>query len=212
MNSRRVFYSVALLLCCLPAAYAQSHELWVSGGYTEFAFPYSNTNRNLGSPVPSGNSNDVQIGNGWRVGVRLDLNTSGPFGHEFQYAYNRPNLRDSTGLLLGDVGPPRMEMHQVGYNLVYSFASSEAVVRPFATAGVQLDDYVLRGTDLSADHSAKFGANYGVGAKFRLSSIFGLRLDFRGYETGKPNWNGVLFKNGGLLHQAEASAGLGVYF
>jgi opacity protein-like surface antigen len=212
MNSWRVVCSVVVLLCCLPAAYAQSHELWVSGGYSEFGFPYSNTNRNLGSPAASGNSNDVQIGNGWRVGVRLALNTAGSFGHEFQYAYNRPDLRDGTGLLLGAAGPARMQLQQVGYNFLYYFTSAEAVVRPLATVGVHASDFVLSGADLSSDHSWKFGVNYGVGLKVRMSSIFGLRLDLRGYETGKPNWNSLLFKNSGLLSQAEASAGLGVYF
>jgi opacity protein-like surface antigen len=199
-------------LCSLPA-YAQSHEVWVSGGKSLFGFPYFHTNRALGSTDPSGARNDLQIDNGWRVGFRLGFNTSGLFGHEFQYAYNRPIFVDNSGAVLGAVGRDRMEIHQAGYNFLYYFASPETAFRPLVTVGVHLNDFVLPGAASAPQaSSAKFGLNYGVGFKMRLSPLFGIRGDVRGYETGKPNWGGFLVNQSGLLHQAEVSGGLGIYF
>jgi hypothetical protein len=207
-----VIPAAALMLTISGTACSQSREIWIGGGLSGFRIPYSHSNRDLGSPEAAGNPNDVQIDNGWRVGLRLGFNTSGSFGHEFQYAYNRPGPTDSTGTVLVASGPPRMELHQVGYNFLYYFTSRETALRPLATAGVQIDDFALRGTDLSAKYAAKFGFNYGVGLKFRMTPLFGWRVDLRGYETGKPDWGGLLVHQSGLIHQAETSAGFGVFF
>jgi Outer membrane protein beta-barrel domain len=102
-----------------------------------------------------------------------------------------------------------MSIHQGGYNLLYYLnATNEgAKARPFATVGVHFSDFAL-----PEGSSVKFGVNYGGGIKFRISPLFGVRIDIRGYDTGKPNGNGLLVKQSGILHQTEASVGFGFYF
>jgi len=139
---------------------AQSRDLWISGGASNFRFPYTHTNRNLGSTDVSGNRDDIQLGNGWRIGFRLALNSSSSFGHEFQYSYSRPDFIDKTGNALGNPGSGRMEIHQAGYNFLYYFSSREAAVRPLATVGVHFNDLVLPGSaTIGHDSDSKFGFN-----------------------------------------------------
>src|SRR5215471_5494372 len=103
---------------CLPAlmavstgvAFGQSRELWLDAG----ASILSGTNR-IGSPFPDGARSDVQLNNGYRLGFRFDWNTRGSFSHQFQYAYNRTDLTDNTGVILSDSPTAGMAIHQVGY-------------------------------------------------------------------------------------------------
>jgi hypothetical protein len=187
---------------------AQSGELWFSGGASILA------NRNIGSPFPDGQPGDVRLADGFRVGLRFAFNSSGHIGHEIQYAYNRTNVMDVTGAVLGDTGSAGMAIHQGGYNLLYYFRamSEDLKVRPFITGGVHVSDSVLPGSAALTRTSFKAGFNAGAGVKVRISTLFALRFDLRQYETGKPNWGGVLVNQGGLLHQTEASAGIGIYF
>jgi hypothetical protein len=105
------------------------------------------------------------------------------------------------------------KIHQFGYNVLYYFSTRESAVRPLATVGVHFNDSVLPGSaSIRHDSDSKFGVNYGVGLKWRVTPLVGLRGDLRGYETGKPDWGGALVRQSGLLHQMEASAGLGIYF
>jgi len=205
---------LVLLLLFLPGtASAQSRELWISMGESSFGFPYFHSNRDLGTSDPAGQRSDVQIGNGFRLGFRVAYNSPESFGHEFQYAYNRSNFIDNTGAILGHQGSSEMVIHQAGYNFMYYFTSSERDVRPFATAGIHFSNFGLP-KDVSTPHysSYKLGFNYGLGLKYRITNLFGLRADVRAYETHKPKWGGLLTSPGGLQHQAEASAGLGFYF
>jgi hypothetical protein len=159
--------------------------MWVSGGYTS-------------------NRNDSFIGSGYNIGFRVAFNTSTPFGHEFQYVYSAPSFSLSSD---------RMDVHQFGYNFMYYFKSRESSVRPLITGGVHLNDFVLPGSvEAPTDKSVKVGFNYGVGLKVRFSQLFGFRADLREYEMGKPEWGGLFRSPGGLLHQTEASAALGLYF
>ena len=87
-----------LLLALSGALQAQSGELWVSGGGSILA------GKNFGSPSDGGPQDDVRLGDGFRAGIRFAFNSSGRFGHELQYAYNRTTLSDATGVVLGDPG------------------------------------------------------------------------------------------------------------
>ena len=192
---------------------AQSREAWVSSGITGFGFPYSHTNRDLGSTDPSGNRNDVQIDSGWRIGFRFAFNTSGSFGHEFEYNHTRPKLIDNTGNILGVVGRDDMQIHQAGYNFLYYFSPRESNIRPMATIGVHVNGFVMPASSSIHDNDTEWGFNYGLGMKWRLTPLLAVRWDVRAYESGKPNWGGSLFNGGGgLQHQIEASAGVGIYF
>jgi len=195
---------------------AQSREIWISGGESNLRFPYPSSNRDLGSTDPSGQPNDVRLDNGWRFGLRLALSTPGPVSHEFQYAYIHPTLIDNTGTILS-ASSDRMSIGQVGYNILYNFAQRkkgrESTIRPFVTAGVHVNNFRLPSSaSTGPSGNARVGFNYGVGLKLRITPMFGLRGDLRGYETGKPNWGGLLVNQSGLLHQMEASAGVGIYF
>ena len=199
-----------LLVVSGSALLGQSGEVWVNTG----ASILSGTN-GIGSPFPDGSASDVQLSNGFRLGVRFDWNTAGHIGHEFQYAYNRTDLTDNTGTILADPNTGGMAIHQVGYNVLYHFNTTKenAKVRPFVTAGVHLSDFVLPAAATPMGSSVKAGGNFGVGVKLRLSPLFGIRFDLREYLTGKPNWDSVLFHQGSpVMFQTEATAGIGIYF
>jgi hypothetical protein len=203
---------LGVALSLLPGAlHAQSGELWLSAGASLLA------NTALGSASPSGSSNDEHLGDaGFRIGLRLTLNTAGRWGNEFQYAYNYSYFDDRTGAILGSPSSAGMGMNQFGYNVLYYFnaTNQEPKVRPFVTAGFQLDDYVMPYSAVvnHDNNSVRPGFNYGGGMQFRLSPLFAWRFDVRGYDTGKPNWAGILYKQSGLLHQTEASVGFGYVF
>lgn len=65
-----------LLLAFSGALRAQSGELWLSGGASILA------NRNIGSPFSDGQSSDVRLGDGFRIGARFAFNSAGHIGHE----------------------------------------------------------------------------------------------------------------------------------
>jgi hypothetical protein len=203
-------YLPFLLLLVPGALWAQSGELWIDAGASILA-----TN-GLGSPSPVGSSNDDRLGDGFRIGLRFDYNSAGRFGHELQYAYNHADVNDTTGLLIPPGKSTAGGINQFGYNLLYYFnaKTDEAKIRPFVTVGLHLNDYVLPYTAINRDNGDSFrpGFNYGGGMKFRLSPMFGWRFDVRAYDAMKPNWSGLLYKQGGLLQQYEVSAGFGFYF
>jgi len=123
---------------------------------------------------------------------------------------------DSTGNIISD-SSARMSISQFGYNVLYNLkprkTSRQATIRPFVTVGIHVNNFRLPlAAATGPSGSARFGFNYGAGLKVRLSPLFGLRGDLRGYETGKPDWGGLLVNQGGLIHQMEASAGVGIYF
>src|SRR5580658_5144088 len=189
---------------------AQSGEVWLDAGASILA------TSDVGSPSPAGNSGDDHLNSGFRIGLRFTYNSAGRFGHEIQYAYNHTDLNDRTGLLIPPGASTSASINQFGYNLLYylNATSDEARVRPFFTAGVHVDDYVLpyAATNRDFADSVRPGFNYGGGMKFKLSPLFGWRFDIRGYDTGKPNWSSLLYKQGGLLQQFEATAGFGCSF
>jgi hypothetical protein len=201
-------YLPLLLIVLGNGLCAQSRELWVSvGGSVLF-------NTKLGTPAPDGDSNDTRLGAGYRFGIRFGVDSTRRIGHEFQYGYSRARFTDDTGAILGDPGSGLMAIHQGGYNFLYYLTGmeQEAKVRLFVTGGFHISDFPLPGVGAVQASSIKPGLNYGGGVKWRLSPLFGARLDLREYETGKPNWNNLLSQQSGLLHQAEISAGIGIVF
>jgi opacity protein-like surface antigen len=206
-----VRYCLAALSLLAGPLHAQSGELWVSAGASLLA------NTALGSATPTGSSNDEHLGyGGFRVGLRLTLNTAGRWGHEFQYGYTYSYFNDRTGAILGAPGSTGMGTNQLGYNVLYYFnaTNGEPKVRPFVTAGFQVDDYVMPFSAVvnHDNNSWRPGFNYGGGMQFKLTPLFAWRFDVRGYDTGKPNWAGILYKQSGILQQTEASVGFGFVF
>lgn len=204
-------YLTVLLLTWSGVIWAQSGEVWLTGGVSAFA------NTSIGSTSPDGNPGDLSLDHaGYRIGLRFTYNSAGRLGHEVQYSYNHTGFNDPRGLLLTHGTSAEMGFNQFGYNLLYYFnsTSAEAKVRPFVTAGFQVDDFVMPYDVVNRNNADSWrpGFNYGAGMKFKLSPMFAWRFDVRGYDTGKPNWSGLLYKQGALLQQFEASVGLGFYF
>jgi opacity protein-like surface antigen len=204
LNGPALFF----LLLVPNAARAQTHELWFNMGVSFLS------DKQLGSPSPDGAPDDVRLGDNYRFGFRFDFAPSGHWGHELQYGYTRTTLNDATDIFLPDSSSAGMAIHQWGYNVMYYVDSldKEAKVRPFVTAGVHVSDFVLPGSAAYQGSSFRVGVNYGGGVKMRLSTLLNARFDFRQYDSGKPNWQGLLFHQTGLIHQTEISAGLGVCF
>ena len=191
------FLPLAFLVVSLPA-WAQSGELWFSGGESILS------NSGLGSNTVAGKKDDYKLDNGLRFGFRFTTNTETIFGHEFGYTYNRSHLR------LNGVDQGGMAIHQGGYNFLVYGTKEGTRIRPFGTGGVHFSNFVPPGSSAtSGGGNTKFGLNYGGGVKVRIDSKWSARVDFRRYETTKPF---DLPLKSGWLHQTEISAGAGIHF
>ena len=192
----------AFLLLCTAPAWAQFGEFWFSAGQ------HLLQNRDLGTTDTLGGSkSDYQLTDGFRFGFRATFNGVGRTGHEVQYAYNRTQLRQNSGGTHVDTG---MAIHQGGYNFLYYGTSEGIRVRPFATGGVQFNNFVPPGSSASSGGGqTKVGVNYGGGIKLRLTQLFAVRLDMRQYLSPKPF---DLYLKEGWLRQTEISAGFGIYY
>lgn len=193
-------FALAALAFSVPA-WAQTGELWFSGGQSLLSNSGIGTDQSFG-----GTKNDVQLTDGFRFGFRFGLNLGNHYGHEIQYAYNRTHLKfnDQSGAEQG------MAYHEGGYNFLYYVTPEGSKVRPFGTAGIHFADYVQPGTSISSGGgSNKIGLNYGAGVKVKIGSLFGVRFDVRQYINGKPF--GLPLADG-LLRQTEISAGFGIGF
>jgi len=132
----------------------------------------------------------------------MAINIGARMGHEFGYAYNR------TQLAIAGTPDQGMAIHQGFYNFLYYATKEGARVRPFATGGANFSNFVPPGTSAAqGGGDTKFGFNYGAGIKVRLTSMFGLRVDWREYQTGKP-FNLPLAS--GMLRQDVISASFGI--
>ena len=101
-----------------------------------------------------------------------------------------------------------MAIHQGFYNFLLYATKEGSRVRPFGTGGVHFSNFVPPGSSAGqGGGNTKFGVNYGAGIKVRLTSMFGLRFDFRQYATGKPFG---LPQANGWLRQNEISASFGL--
>jgi len=196
-------------LLAAGSAWAQSGEVWFDAGESILSNNGIGTTSTLG-----GSSNDIQLTNGFRFGFRFGFNSSGRIGHEIQYAYNRTQFRYSAGDAVNGIPAGTefgMAIHQGGYNFLYYATKEGSRIRPFATGGVQFNNYVPPGSSAGyGGGSTKFGFNYGAGVKVRLTNLFAARVDVRQYESGKPSFG--LYQVNGLLGMTEVSAGFGVYF
>lgn len=179
--------------------FGQVAEFWIGGGQSKIA------NKGIGTTsATGGNENDVQLRDGFRVNFRLALNTGRFYGHEVGYAYNRTKLRFNQDAAT-DQG---MAIHQGLYNFMLYATPEGSRVRPFGAGGVHFANFVPPGSSAAqGGGQTKFGINYGGGIKVRITSMFGLRVDYRQYSTGKPF---DLPLASGRLRQNEFSASFGL--
>ena len=179
--------------------YGQVAEFWFGGGQSKL------TNAGLGTTATTGGrEDDVSLRGGFRINFRLTLNTGRFFGHEVGYAYNRTQLRfnrDSST----DQG---MAIHQGMYDFLLYALPEGSRVRPFAAGGAHFANFVPPGASATqGGGSTKFGINYGAGIKVKVTSIFGIRLDYRQYNIGKPFDLPLV---SGRIRQNELSASFGL--
>ena len=179
---------LAVALCSFsPFLHAQSAEFSVNGGASKLS------SRDIGS--------GYSLDDGFNIGFRLTLNPYRFFGHEGGYNYNR------THLLLSGTDLGGMAIHQGFYNFLVYGTPEGFRVRPFVAGGAHFSNFVPPGSSATqGGGNTKFGVNYGGGVKFKVSSMFQLRLDFHQYLTGKPfDIPGA----SGKLRQNVVSAGFG---
>lgn len=146
---------------------------------------------------------DVPADSNFHMALRMTLNNSRFFGHEFGYAYNRASFTVSPTVY-------SMPIHQGFYDFLVYATKEGAKVRPFAAGGGHFSTFVPPGGSITQGSGiTKFGFNYGAGIKARVSESFMIRLDVRDYTTGKPDFG---ISPSGLLHQLVVSAGLAFMF
>jgi opacity protein-like surface antigen len=191
------------LAVCLLAApvFGQSFEASISGGVSRF------DDSKLGTATGVPTDPQYVMKDGFRLAFRMTLNSWRFFGHEFGYAYNHtsvgvPPITLSTGLAGVTTTPAQtisVPIHQGFYDFLAYARPEGSRIRPFAAGGVQFSGFFPPGTSIYyGNQVTKYGINYGGGLKVRLTSIWGIRLDARFYNMGKPfdfpNQNGRLIQ------------------
>ena len=166
------------LLLAVPA-WSQALEMAVGGGVSRL------TNGGLGKvDAASAQQDDYSLKGGFRLVMRMTMNSGDFKGHETGYAYNRTQLVQNGEGASSQTG---MAIHQGFYNYLLYPTREGSRIRPFAAGGVHFANYVPPGASAtSGGGSTKFGVNYGGGIKIRVSERFLLRFDARQFLNPKP--------------------------
>lgn len=185
------------LLLAIPA-WSQALEMAVGGGVSRL------TNGGLGKvAAASAQQNDYSLKGGFRLVMRMTMNSGDFKGHETGYAYNRTQLVQNGEGASSQTG---MAIHQGFYNYLLYPTREGSRIRPFAAGGVHFANYVPPGASAtSGGGSTKFGVNYGGGIKVRVSERFLLRFDARQFLNPKPFG---LINPGGWIRMNEYSTSL----
>ena len=185
------------LLLAVPA-WSQALEMAVGGGVSRL------TNGGLGKvAAASAQQNDYSLKGGFRLVMRMTMNSGDFKGHETGYAYNRTQLVQNGEGASSQTG---MAIHQGFYNYLLYPTREGSRIRPFAAGGVHFANYVPPGASAtSGGGSTKFGVNYGGGIKIRVSERFLLRFDARQFLNPKPFG---LINPGGWIRMNEYSTSL----
>ena len=188
---------VLLLLLAIPA-WSQAIEMAVGGGVSRL------TNAGLGKLNASSTlRDDYSLKGGFRMVMRMTLNSGDFTAHETGYAYNRTQLVQNGE---GSSSQTGMAIHQGFYNYLLYPTREGSRIRPFAAGGVHFANYVPPGASAtSGGGSTKFGVNYGGGLKIRVSERFMLRFDARQFLNPKPFG---LINPGGWIRMNEYSTSL----
>jgi opacity protein-like surface antigen len=178
--------TIAFFLAFGIPTFAQSFEGAISGGVSQIS------SGDLGS--------GYSLDSGFRLTFRMTINTREHLGYEFGYAYNRTHLGFPGFAAQG------MAIHQGFGDVVLYATPSESRIRPFLAGGLNFSNFVPPGqTAQYGQGSTKFGVNYGVGVKFKITGPWQVRFDARQFNTGKPFGLGA----SGRLLQNEFSVGVG---
>lgn len=188
---------ILVLLLAVPA-WSQALEMAVGGGVSRL------TNGGLGKvDAASAQQDDYSLKGGFRLVMRMTMNSGDFKGHETGYAYNRTQLVQNGEGASSQTG---MAIHQGFYNYLLYPTREGSRIRPFAAGGVHFANYVPPGASAtSGGGSTKFGVNYGGGIKIRVSEKFLLRFDARQFLNPKPFG---LINPGGWIRMNEYSTSL----
>ena len=188
---------ILVLLLAVPA-WSQALEMAVGGGVSRL------TNGGLGKlDATSAQQDDYSLKGGFRLVMRMTMNSGDFKGHETGYAYNRTQLVQNGEGASSQTG---MAIHQGFYNYLLYPTREGSRIRPFAAGGVHFANYVPPGASAtSGGGSTKFGVNYGGGIKIRVSERFLLRFDARQFLNPKPFG---LINPGGWIRMNEYSTSL----
>jgi opacity protein-like surface antigen len=186
-------FVLAALLASSSFAVAQSFEASIGGG--DIVIPTKNSV--IGTSTTDPASGNFTLKGGFRLNLRMTLNTWRFMGHEFGYAYNRtsidtPPTTTTGGIILGQPITPvivpaqsiSVPAHQGFYDFLVYAVPEGKIIRPFACGGVQFSAFSQPGG--SYNRETKYGINYGGGLKVKVKENWGFRLDARQYNMGKP--------------------------
>jgi opacity protein-like surface antigen len=168
-----------LALACSTVAFSQSFEASVGGGKT--IIPSKNAD------IGGDSMGTYKMKEGTRIGFRMTLNSWRFMGHEFGYAYSRTAVAApsvGTGATAVPAQTISTPSHQGFYDFLVYAAPEGFVVRPFAAGGVQFTAFSQPGD--YGNRETKYGINYGGGLKVKVKPNWGVRLDVRQYNMGKP--------------------------
>ncbi len=205
--------SLTFLFCLLTygAAQAQTYEIGLFGGFPRVS------HGGLGSvSVVGGLDTDTTIHGSYSVGAWITYDTNGYYGHEISFM---DSPIDVTAILRATVNgvtesetvKDRVWLPQINYNFLVYFMPKGERWRPFVTGGIQANQYPEPNIpNWTSGHTKHYGLNWGGGVKLKLFPHALARLDLRDYIGGKP-YDLPLFP-GGLMHQLEATLGVGVTF
>src|SRR5215471_3161156 len=203
-----------LVLIFSTAGFAQSFEASMSFGESVFA----SKNADIGTADVDPASGTYRMTDGFRIGFRMTLNSWRFMGHEFGYAYSRTGVSAPATTTTTGTGLPNqpgstqttpaqnisVPSHQGFYDFLLYAAPEGFRIRPFAAGGVQFTAFSQPGA-YYGNRETKYGINYGGGIKFKVKEPWGLRLDVRQYNMGKPF---KLYNNNGRLLMWEFSGGI----
>lgn len=203
-----------MLLAMAPAALAQKWEVGVAGGGSFY------TTQAVKNAI--GNA-DAGFSNGFIASAWLGNNSSGTFGGELRYDYERNDLKLGSGGTNVNFGGQSNAVH---YDFVMHFAPTESHIRPFVAAGAGVK--VFSGTGREQDFQPLSNialltktsqleplVSVGGGIKIAISPSVQLRLEAHDFLTPFPK--NVIAPApgstiGGWLQDLVAMAGLSFTF
>lgn len=173
---------------------------------------------------------------GARGGVRLGADFQKHWGQDFVYSYGT-NPSDIVNYTTNANFAMTARTHQLSYNILWYPGNLGPVgkkgIFPYLSAGAGGTLYTLSQTTVNEaldpnraglgqlHNENVFAFNVGAGARFRINSVYGFRVDVRDYMSravryGLPQESSdpkaTVFPIGGICHTLEISFGFVYYF
>jgi Outer membrane protein beta-barrel domain len=215
MNMRHFLpITFVVLLATAPAALAQKWEVGLGGGgsfYTSQSF----TN-------PAGNASG-KLASGFILSGWLGNNSGKTWGGELHYDFEKSDLKLSSGSTNVNFGAHTNAIH---YDAVLNFASKEARMSPFISAGGGVKVYSGTGKEQAFQPLSNIAlltktsqleplVSVGGGVKFNLTSATQFRIEAHDYLTPFPSKviaPSLGSKVGGWLSDLVVMAGISFTF